>query len=179
MSLTHVNTKQNFIKGVNFNYTTGENVLNTTLYGSYKSKGFMGVFSNSTMTNFSSDILNTFTILGAQKIWKLTPMLGTNFTIGQIGKEQFQNWSIVGGGFTNFNSKGFLSGNVMLLGVYSPYVFYYGGQWYKSGLLLVPLANVDMKFTDKFKLSISFGGAYQYGQEILNFQISTGAKMLL
>jgi hypothetical protein len=139
----------------------------------------MGVFSNSTMTNFSSDILNTFTLLGAQKIWKLTPMLGTNFTVGQIGKEHFQNWSIVSGGFTNFNNKGFLSGNLMVLGVYSPYVFYYGGQWYKSGLLLVPLANVDMKFTDKFKLSISFGGAYQYQADILNFQLSTGAKMLL
>jgi hypothetical protein len=36
-----------------------------------------------------------------------------------------------------------------------------------------------MKFTDKFKLSISFGGAYQYQADILNFQLSTGAKMLL
>ena len=179
MSLTHVNTKQNFIKGLNFNFTTGENILNATLYGSYKHKGFMGVFSNSVMTNFKQDIFNTTTLLAAQKVGIVTPMLGTNFTIGTLGKSDFQNWSIVGGGFTNFNNKWFLNGNLMLLGIYSPYIFYYEGQWYKSGLLFVPLANIDIKLTDKFKWSISFGGAYQYNANILNYQLSTGTKLLL
>ena len=179
MSVTHVNTKQTFIKGANFNYTTGENTGNLTLYGSYKHKGFMGVFSNSTMSNFRTDIFNTTTLLAAQKLWIVTPMLGTNFTIGQIGDSEFQNWSIVGGGFTNFKGFQALSGNVMLLGIYSPYIFYYEGQWYKSGLLFVPLANVDFKVTNTFKWSISFGGAYQWQANILNFQLSTGAKMLL
>ena len=178
-SLTHVNTKQNFIKGVNFNYTTGENVLNATFYGSYKKEGFMGVFSNSTMTNFKSDIFNTTTVLAAQKLGFVTGMGGTNFTAGKIGESNFANWSIVAGGFTNFKGGNLLSSNVMLLGVYSPYIFYYQGQWYKSGILLVPLMNVDMKLTNKFKWSISFSGAYQYGQDILNFQLSTGTKMLL
>lgn len=178
-SLTHVNTKQNFIKGINFNFTTGENVLNSTLYGSYKHKGFMGVFSNSTMTNFKTDIFNTTTLLASQKLWIVTPMLGTNFTLGKIGESDFQNWSIVAGGFTNFNNDWFLNGNVMLLGIYSPYIFYYEGQWYKSGLLFVPLANIDFKITQTFKWSISFGGAYQYNADILNFQLSTGTKILL
>ncbi len=178
-SLTHVNTKQNFIKGVNFNYTTGENILNATFYGSYKTQKFMGVFSNSTMTNFKSDIFNTTTVLAAQKLGFITGMLGTNLTIGKIGESNFGNWSLVGGGFTNFKGGKLLSSNVMLLGVYSPYIFYYQGQWYNSGVLLVPLMNVDMKLTDKFKWSISFSGAYQYGVDILNFQLSTGTKMLL
>ena len=178
-SLTHVNTKQNFIKGINFNFTTGENVLNSTLYGSYKKDNFMGVFSNSTMTNFKTDIFNTTTLLASQKLWIVTPMLGTNFTLGKIGESDFQNWSIVAGGFTNFNNDWFLNGNVMLLGIYSPYIFYYEGQWYKSGLLFVPLANIDFKITETFKWSISFGGAYQYNADILNFQLSTGTKILL
>ena len=178
-SITHVNTKQNFIKGVNLNYTTGENVLNTTLYGSYKHKGFMGVFSNSVMTNFKTDWFNTTTALAAQKAGPATMMLGTNFTAGQLGKSWFQNWSIVGGGFTNFKGGKSVGGNVMLLGVYSPYIFYYQGQWYSSGMLLVPLANIDFKLTDKFKWSISFSGAYQWNAEILNYQISTGTKILL
>jgi hypothetical protein len=139
----------------------------------------MGVFSNSIMTNFKSDIFNTTTALAAQKLGPVTGMLGTNFTAGKIGESNFGNWSIVGGGFTNFKGGNLLSSNLMLLGVYSPYIFYYQGQWYKSGILLVPLMNVDMKLTDKFKWSISFSGAYQYGQEILNFQLSTGTKMLL
>jgi hypothetical protein len=179
MSLTHVNTKQNFIKGVNLNFTTGENVLNTTFYGSYKAKGFMGVFSNSVMTNFKSDIFNTTTALAAQKTGKVTWMGGTNLTIGAIGKSGFQNWSLVGGGFTNFKGGKAISANIMALGIYSPYIFYYEGQWYKSGILLVPLANLDIKLTDKFKWSLSFSGAYQWNADILNYQLSTGTKMLL
>ena len=179
MSLTHVNTKQNFIKGLNLNFTTGENVLNTTFYGSYKAKEFMGVFSNSVMTNFKTDWFNTTTALAAQKAGPATVMLGTNFTAGQLGKSWFQNWSIVGVGFTNFKGGKKAGGNLMLLGVYSPYIFYYEGQWYKSGILLVPLANIDFKLTDKFKWSISFSGAYQWNADILNYQLSTGTKMLL
>lgn len=178
-SLTHVNTKQNFIKGINLNYTTGENVLNTTLYGSYKTKKFMGVFSNSVMTNFKSDVFNTTTLLTAQKLGIMTGMLGTNLTLGKIGKSNFGNWSVVGGGFTGFNGGKLLSLNLMVLGVYSPYVFYYQGQWYDTGLLLVPLGNIDFKLTDKFKWSISISGAYQLNVDILNYQISTGTKMLL
>ena len=178
-SVTHVNTKQNFIKGVNLNYTTGENVANLTLYGSYKSKGFMGVGSNSFMTNFKSDWFNTVTLLSAQKLGRFTGMAGSNFTLGQIGDSWFQNWSLVGGGFTNFKGGKVVSANIMALGVYSPFIFYYEGQWYKSGVLIVPLASVDFKLTDKFKWSISFSGAYQWNADILNFQLSTGTKMLL
>ena len=178
-SVTHVNTKQNFIKGVNLNYTTGENLANLTFYGSYKKKDLMIVGSNSFMTNFKSDWFNTVTLLGAQKLWKFTFMGGANFTLGEIGKSEFQNLSVVGGTFTTFKGGKSLSANVMALGVYSPYIFYYEGQWYKSGFLIVPLANVDFKLTDKFKWSISFSGAYQYNADILNFQLSTGTKMLL
>jgi len=178
-SITHINTKQNFIKGANLNYTTGENTANLTLYGSYKTETFMGIFSNSTMSNFKSDIFNTTTALGAQRLWKFTFMAGTNLTFGKIGESDFQNWSIVGGAFTNFSGSKVFSANVMAIGIYSPYIFYYEGQWYKSGILIVPLANCDFKITDKFKWSVSFSGAYQYQADILNFQLSTGTKILL
>jgi hypothetical protein len=131
------------------------------------------------MTNFKSDWFNTVTLLSAQKLWKFTFMGGANFTLGQIGKSEFQNLSVVGGTFTSFKGGKTLSANIMALGVYSPYIFYYEGQWYKSGFLIVPLASVDFKLTDKFKWSISFSGAYQYNADILNFQLSTGTKMLL
>jgi hypothetical protein len=113
MSLTHINTKQNFIKGANLNYTTGENTANITLYGSYKTPTFMGIFSNSTMSNFKSDIFNTTTALAAQKTGFMTWMGGTNFTLGSLGKSSFQNWSIVGGAFTTFKGFSTLSANVM------------------------------------------------------------------
>ena len=39
--------------------------------------------------------------------------------------------------------------------------------------------NVHFKLTEKFKWSISFSGAYQWKADILNFQLSTGTKILL
>jgi hypothetical protein len=178
-SVTHLNTKQNFIKGVNLNYQTGENIANVTLYGSYKTKGFMGVGSNAVMTNFTSDWFNTTSVLLAQKTGPATWLVGNNFTFGQIGKSDFSNWSLIGGGYTNFKGGKSISVNLMLLGVYSPFIFYYEGQWYKSGVLFIPLSNIDFKLTDKFKWSVSFAGTYQYQAAILNFQLSTGTKILL
>ena len=179
MSLTHLNTKQTFIKGVNLNYQTGERIANMTLYGSYKTPSFMGIFSNSTMSNFTTDWFNTTSLMAAQKIKAVTAMAGTNFTYGYLGKGQFSNWSIIGGGFTNFKGGRNFGANVLLLGVYSPYIFYYEGQWYKSGILLIPMMNTDFKVSDSFKWSISFSGVYQYGADILNWQLSTGTKILL
>jgi len=179
MSLTHLNTKQTFIKGVNLNYQTGEKIANMTLYGSYKTPSFMGIFSNSTMSNFTTDWFNTTSLMAAQKVKSVTGMVGTNFTYGYLGKGQFSNWSIIGGGFTNFKGGKSFGANILLLGVYSPYIFYYEGQWYKSGILLIPMMNTDFKVSDSFKWSISFSGVYQYGADILNWQLSTGTKILL
>lgn len=178
-SITHVNTKQTVIKGVNVNYQTGVNILNLTLYGSYKKKNYMLIGSNSSMYNFKRDWFNTTSVLASQKVSKVTLMAGTNYTFGQMGKGDFGNWSIIGGGFTNFKGNRSFGANVMLLGVYSPYIFYYDGQWYKSGILFIPLINTDFKLTDKFKWSISFAGTYQINSNILNYQIATGTKLLL
>jgi hypothetical protein len=178
-SITHVNTKQTVIKGVNVNYQTGVNILNLTFYGSYKKKNFMMIGSNSSMYNFKRDWFNTTSVLASQKASKVTLMVGTNYTFGQLGKGDFGNWSIIGGGFTNFKGSKTFGANLMLLGVYSPYVFYYDGQWYKSGILFIPLVSTDFKLTDKFKWSISFAGTYQLNSNILNYQIATGTKILL
>jgi len=178
-SITHVNTKQTVIKGVNMNFQTGVNILNVTLYGSVKKKNFMMIGSNSSMYNFKQDWFNTTSILASQKIPKMTLMAGTNYTFGQIGKGSFGNWSIIGGGFTNFRGGKSFGANLMLLTVYSPYIFYYDGQWYRSGILMIPLINTDFKVTDKFKWSISFAGTYQINSNVLNYQIATGTKMLL
>ena len=178
-SLTHVNTEQTFIKGVNINYQTGQNILNLSGYGSLKYKGYMGIFSTSFMTNFNSDWFLTASLLNAQKINKVTLMGGTTFTTGQIDKNDFRNWSLIGGGFTNFKGGKSIGLNFLGLGVYSPYIFFYAGQWYKSGFLIIPMVNTDFKVTDKFKWTISFSGVYQVNQSFQNWQVLTGTKIML
>jgi len=178
-SLTHVNTKQTFIKGININYQTGQNILNLSGYGSLKVKGYMGIFSTSYMSNFKDNWFLTASLLNAQKINKVTLMGGTTFTLGEIDKNDFRNWSLIGGGFTNFKGNKSIGLNFLGLGVYSPYIFFYSGQWYKSGFLIIPMVNTDLKVTNKFKWTISFSGVYQLNQTFLNWQVLTGTKILL
>lgn len=178
-SLTHVNTSQTFIKGININYQTGQNILNLSGYGSLKYKGYMGIFSTSYMTNFKEDWFLTASLLNAQKINKVTLMGGTTFTLGEISKNTFRNWSLIGGGFTNFKGGKSIGVNFLGLAVYSPYIYFYAGQWYKSGFLFIPMVNTDLKVTDKFKWTVSFSGVYQLNQTFLNWQVLTGTKLML
>ena len=178
-SLTHVNTSQTFIKGININYQTGQNILNLSGYGSLKFKGYMGIFSTSYMTNFKDNWFLTASLLNAQKIDKVTLMGGTTFTLGEIDKNTFRNWSLIGGGFTNFKGGKSIGVNFLGLAVYSPYIYFYAGQWYKSGLLIIPMVNTDLKVTDKFKWTVSFSGVYQLNQTFLNWQVLTGTKLML
>ena len=167
-SLTHVNTSQTFIKGININYQTGQNILNLSGYGSLKVKGYMGIFSTSYMSNFKDSWFLTASLLNAQKINKVTLMGGTTFTLGEIDKNTFRNWSLIGGGFTNFKGGKSIGVNFLGLAVYSPYIYFYAGQWYKSGLLIIPMVNTDLKVTDKFKWTVSFSGVYQLNQTFLS-----------
>jgi hypothetical protein len=178
-SLTHINTSQTFIKGININYQTGQNILNLSGYGSLKVKGYMGIFSTSYMTNFKDNWFLTASLLNAQKIDKVTLMGGTTFTLGEIDKNTFRNWSLIGGGFTNFKGGKSIGVNFLGLAVYSPYIYFYAGQWYKSGLLIIPMVNTDLKVTDKFKWTVSFSGVYQLNQTFLNWQVLTGTKLML
>lgn len=178
-SLTHVNTSQTFIKGININYQTGQNILNLSGYGSLKYKEYMGIFSTSYMTNFKEDWFLTASLLNAQKINKVTLMGGTTFTLGEISKNTFKNWSLIGGGFTNFKGGKSIGVNFLGLAVYSPYIYFYAGQWYKSGFLFIPMVNTDLKVTDKFKWTVSFSGVYQLNQTFLNWQVLTGTKLML
>jgi hypothetical protein len=178
-SLTHVNTEQTFIKGVNINYQTGQNILNLSGYGSLKIKNYMGIFSTSYMTNFREDWFFTGSLLNAQKIDKVTLMAGTTFTTGKLADQDFRNWALMAGGFTNFKGGRSLGVNFLCLGVYSPYTYYYTGQWYQSGLLIIPMLNTDMKVTSKFKWTVSFSGVYQLNQSFLNWQVLTGTKLML
>ena len=68
---------------------------------------------------------------------------------------------------------------LMFVMVYSPYVYYYEGLWYQSGLLAVPFVAVDYKLTQKFKLNLSFSGVQQIKSDAINYQVLLGAKAFL
>ena len=181
MSVTKSNTNNTFAKGLLLNFTTSINNTNITLYGakSNRAKTNTLIFANSSMVDFKRNIFNTTTVMDSKRFGKLNLMGGLNFTIGGLAGKPFTNLSTVGGGFVPFTANKKISGNILLLGVYSPFTKFYDGKWWDSGLLIVPFSSWDYTISKSFKYNISFSGTYEVKGSILNYQVLTGAKILL
>ena len=181
MSMTKSNTNNTFAKGLLLNFTTSINNTNLTLYGarSNRSKTNTLIFANSSMVDFKRNVFNTTTVMDSKRFGKVNLMGGLNFTIGGLAGKPFTNLSAVGGGFVPFTANKKISGNILLLGVYSPFTKFYDGKWWDSGLLIVPFSSWDYTISKSFKYNISISGTYQVKGSILNYQILTGGKILL
>jgi hypothetical protein len=178
-SMTHANSKNTFAKGFLGNFTTQINNSNITFYGAWTKKNKTLIFANSSMLNFDRDFFNTTTALGSIRHKKVSGMLGLNATAGKLGKTTFVNVSAVGGGFFMFKPTKKITSTILLLGVYSPFTQFYEGNWWDSGILLVPFSSWDYSLTKKFKFNVSFSGVYQWSGNVLNYQVLTGGKILL
>ena len=180
-SMTKSNTNNTRAKGALLNFTTTINNSNLTLYGSFtnKKKTNTIIAANSSMVDFGRNVFNTSTVLQSQRFGKVTVMGGANFTLGVMAKEPFSNLSAVGGGFVPFKASKKISGNLLVLGVYSPFTKFYEGKWWDSGLLLVPFSSWDYTISKNFKYNVSFSGTYELKGSVLQYQILTGGKILL
>lgn len=179
MSVVKSNTNNTLVKGGLLNYTTSINNSSLTLFMGKKIKSFTGIVANSSMLNFEKDLFNTTSLMVSYKYKSVTSTLGINFTTGKLGESRFQSLSALGGGVGTFKLTKKITNTTMMVVVYSPFVYYYEGLWYKSGLLLVPFTAFDYKLTQKFKLNLSFSGVQQIKSTTINYQILIGAKALL
>jgi hypothetical protein len=181
MSMTKSNTNNTFAKGFLLNFTTTINNTSLTFYGarSNKAKTNTFIFANSSMIDFERNFFNTTTVMDSKRFGKLSMMGGLNFTAGGLAGELFGNLSAVGGGFYPFKVGKKLTGNMLMLGVYSPFTQFYEGKWWDSGVLLVPFSSWDYTISKSFKYNVSFSGTYQVNGSVLNYQILTGGKILL
>jgi hypothetical protein len=181
MSMTKSNTNNTLAKGFLLNFTTTINNTSLTFYGarSNKSKTNTLIFANSSMIDFGRNFFNTTTVMDSKRFGKLSMMGGLNFTVGGLSGELFSNLSAVGGGFVPFKVSKNLSGNILLLGVYSPFTKFYDGKWWDSGWLVVPFSSWDYAISKNFKYNVSLSGTYELKGSVLQFQILTGGKILL
>ena len=181
ISVTKSNTNNTKAKGFLLNYTTSVRNSNLTLYGAFNNKKRTNSFiiANSSMLDFERNFFNTTTALESKKFGKTSLMGGLNLTVGGIGGEMFTNLSAVGGGFVPFKVSKNLSGNILLLGVYSPFTKFYDGKWWDSGWLVVPFSSWDYAISKNFKYNVSLSGTYEVKGSVLQFQILTGGKILL
>jgi hypothetical protein len=178
-SMTKSNYKNTFAKGFLLNFTTQLNNSNLTFYTASTKKKSTLIFANSSLVNRDYDIFNTTTIIESYRFGRFSAMGGVNFTLGKIGTKGFQNLSSVAGGFYLFPVNKNITGNLLILSVYSPFTQFYDGRWWNSGFLLVPFSSWDFKVTKTFKFNVSFSGVYELNKSVLNYQILTGGKIML
>ena len=181
MSVTKSNTNNTKAKGFLLNFTTTINNTNLTFYGAFSNKKKTNtlIVANSSMIDFEKNLFNTSTAMNSKRFGKLTMMGGLNMTVGVLAGEGFSNLSAIGGGFMPFKASKKLSGNILMLGVYSPFTKFYDGKWWDSGILLVPFSSWDYTISKSFKYNVSISSTYQVKGSVLNYQILTGAKILL
>lgn len=179
MSVVKSNTNNTVVKGALLNYTTSINNSSLTLFMGRKIKNFTGIVANSSMLNFEKDLFNTTSLMTSYKYKSITSTLGVNFTTGKLGDSRFQSLSALGGGVGTFKVSKKITNTTMMVMVYSPFVYYYEGLWYKSGWLVVPFTAFDYRLTQKFKLNLSFSGVQQIKSNTINYQVLLGAKALL
>lgn len=179
MSLTKSNTDNTFVKGALLNFTSSINNSNITFFAGYRKKNLTSIIANSSMLNFDKDYFNTTSIMESYKYKKYTATLGVNYTTGNLGRSKFQSLSALGGFIGTFKVSPKINNTTMFVMVYSPFVYYYEGIWYKSGLLAVPFTAFDYRISQKFKLNLSFSGVQQVKDATLNYQVLLGAKALL
>ena len=181
MSVTKSNTDNTRAKGSLLNFTTTVNNTNLTFYAAFSNKKRTNtlIMANSSMVDRDWNFFNTTTALESKRFNKLSLMGGLNFTAGALYDEPFTNLSAVMGGFYPFKASNKLSGNLLVLGVYSPFTKFYEGKWWTSGWLVVPFSSWDYTISKNFKYNVSFSGTYEVKGNFLQYQILTGGKILL
>ena len=176
-SMIYADSKKILTYGGLLNFTTAINNSSVTGFVSYRMKKVTGVLANSTMINFDRDLFNTTAVIVMYPVWKFGTMVGGNATYGMFGTSSFTSYSALAGANGTI-PLGKVNLNLMLVGLYSPYTFYYEGMWYKTNIILVPFASLDYSVTKTFKFNISFSSVYEVKNNVLNYQVLLGGKYL-
>ena len=122
---------------------------------------------------------NTALFVRVNSVKNFTALYGAAGTYGKLFGEEMISTIAIGG----FMYKGKLTKNIdatiIAACVYSPYSKYYTESLFEAKPIVIPFFNFTYKMTKTFGLGITGGGTYVAGQDILNFQILMGAKLLI
>jgi hypothetical protein len=124
-------------------------------------------------------ISNTLLFVRVNSVKNFTALYGAAGTYGKLYNETMIS-TIVIGGFMYKGSLGkHIDATVIAAAIYSPYSKYYTESLFKAKPIIIPFFNFTYKMTKTFGMGITGGGTYIANQDILNFQLLMGAKLLL
>ena len=183
MSFTRVKGDGTSSLGGSFDYMVNAKIGNFSLM-----KSWMGTKSNGNkhinVVSGSASLLpgawtSSALFVRVNSIKSFTALYGCAGSYGIMHEEPLISTLLIGG----FMYKGKLTkkieATVIAAGVYAPYMKYYTESLFKNKPILIPFINVSYKMTKSFAFGLTGGGTYVANQDIINFQILMGAKLLL
>jgi len=122
---------------------------------------------------------NTTMFIRVNSMKRLTAIYGVAGSYGLLYEEPMTSTLAIGG----FMYKGVMlkkiEATIIVAGIYSPYTKYYTESWWDNKPVAIPFFNFNYKITKTFGLGITGGGTYLAGENVLNYQVLLGAKLIL
>jgi len=169
--------------GVSADYMVNARIGNITVMKSWiatKSNGDKSInLISSGLSFMPGSITNTSMFIRINSLKKFTALYGAAASYGQLYREEI----ITGLGIAGFMYKGKIAkkvdATIILAGIYAPYTKYYTQTWFTNMPLVVPFINLNYKMTKTFGIGLTGGTTYMAGENVINYQVLLGAKLIL
>ena len=169
--------------GLSADYMLRAKISNVTIMRSWigtKDNGSKHInLISSGFSMMPGSVSNTSMFIRINSLKRFTALYGAAASYGKLYQEEL----ISGLAITGFMYKGKIAkkvdGTIIVAGVYSPYTKYYTADWFKSRPIIVPFFNFNYKMTKTFGIGLTGGTTYMAGQNVLNYQVLCGAKLIL
>jgi len=169
--------------GGSFDYTFNAKIGNITFVRSWigtnkKGNKHINVLSDG-ISLMPGTLTNTLLFVRVNSLKNFTALYGAAATYGKMFNEELISTMTVGGFMYKGKVTKKINGTFILAGIYSPYSKYYTESFLESKPILVPFVNLTYQMTKTFGFGLTGGGTYIAGQNILNYQVLMGAKLIL
>ena len=124
-------------------------------------------------------ISNTSMFIRINSLKRFTALYGVAGSYGKLYDEELINGLAIGGFMYKGKITKKIDGTIIMAGVYAPYTKYYTESWFKNKPIIVPFFNFNYKMTKTFGIGLTGGTTYMAGQNIINYQVLLGAKLIL
>ena len=124
-------------------------------------------------------ISNTLLFVRVNSLKNFTALYGGAATYGRMYGEELISTITVGGFMYKGKITKKINGTFIAAAIYSPYSKYYTESFLEAKPIVVPFMNLTYQMTKTFGFGLTAGGTYIAGQNILNYQVLLGAKLIL
>lgn len=181
---TSVRYDQRRSHGIIFDYTTAIKGPNVTAFYAWMKPRRINLISNTFTAGFEGkgSIYNTVALgqmrdIGKSKRLKVVYMASSSF--GKVYQEPFIGTALIAGGMYDWRVSKKFDVKLMALAVYAPYVSYYNDILLKSPYVVLPSIGTNLKITKNFRFNINWGGAWAINQNVLNYTVTIGTRLVL